>query len=71
MYKRDFRVLQKNYCHMVNIVGCVMAQAVSCVQSQASPREICGGQNGTRTGFSQSTLVLSCQHNSTNAPYFH
>jgi len=39
------------------------------VRYQVSRREICVGQCGTGTGFSQNTSVFSCQYHSTNAPY--
>jgi hypothetical protein len=45
-----------------------MAQAEARVRSRVSPCGICGGQNGTGTGFSQSTSIFPCQFHSTSAP---
>jgi hypothetical protein len=53
-----------------------MAQAVSqrpptakdCAQSHASSLGICGKQSGTETDRSASTLAMSCEHHSVNAP---
>ena len=38
-------------------------------RSHISPREICGAQSVTVTGFSPSASVFPCQYHSTNAPY--
>jgi hypothetical protein len=39
------------------------------IRYQVSRGEICGGQCGIGTGFSQNTSVFPFQYNSTNAPY--
>ena len=41
----------------------------SVVTGQSSPCGICVTRSGTGTGFSPSTLILSCQYHSTIAPY--
>jgi hypothetical protein len=58
-------------------VGRVMAQAVSRqplitkagVRDRVRPCGICGGQSGTGTGFSMSSLVFFCQYHFTVVPY--
>jgi hypothetical protein len=44
----------------------IMVQVVSWPVSQASPREIYGGQSGTATGVLASTSVFLCQYHYTN-----
>jgi hypothetical protein len=41
------------------------------VRTRVNPRGICGGQNGTGTDFSQSSLVFHCQYHSTVALHAH
>jgi hypothetical protein len=41
------------------------------VHAWLSPRGICGGQSGTRTGFSLSSSLLPCQYHSTMALHAH
>jgi hypothetical protein len=57
-------------------VGHAMAQTVGgiplamevCVQTQATPCGIDGGQSEAETGSSLSTLVFPCHYHSTRAP---
>jgi hypothetical protein len=59
--------------------GLAMAQMVSHwpliaeakVHSWVNPCAICGGQSGTGTGLSLSSLVFTCQCHSTMALYTH
>jgi len=39
------------------------------VRSKVSPCGICGGRSGIEKGVSPSTVVLSCQYQSTSAPH--
>jgi hypothetical protein len=39
--------------------------AESWVRARVNPRGICGGQSGTGTGFSPSSLIFPCQYHST------
>jgi hypothetical protein len=53
---------------MVQAVSRRLLTGEARVRSRVSPCGICGGQNGTGTGFSPSILVLPCQFHSTGAP---
>jgi hypothetical protein len=54
------------------ISGRAMAQAVSRrAEVRVNPCGICGGQSGTGAGFSPTSSVFPCQHNSTLALYSH
>jgi hypothetical protein len=63
-----------NHCnHFKCLSGRAMAQAVShrlftaeaWVRAWVNPCWICGGQNGTGTGFSPSSSIFPCQYHST------
>jgi hypothetical protein len=54
---------------MACVVSCHPVIAEARVLSWANPCEICGGQNGTGTGFSQTASVFPCYYHSTNALY--
>jgi hypothetical protein len=64
---------------VITVNGRDTAQVVSCrpltaearVLARVNPRGICGGQSGTGTGFSPSSLVFSCQYHSTVALQTH
>ena len=48
-------------------VGCVPHTIEVCIQTQATPRGIDGGQSEAETGSSLSTLVFPCHYHSTSA----
>jgi len=58
------------------VVGCVIAQALSCwpiimearVQAHANPCWTCSRQTIAGRGFSPGTLVFLCQNHSTSTP---
>jgi hypothetical protein len=60
---------------MVDSISCVMAHGVSRrlltaevgFRARDNPCGISGGQNGSGTGFSPNSSVLSCQYHSTVA----
>jgi hypothetical protein len=53
---------------MAQVVSLRPLTAEARVRSRVSPCGICGGQSGTGTGFSPSTLVFPCQFHFTGAP---
>ena len=53
------------------VVGCQSLTADAYVRSQASLCGICGGQNGTGTGFSLSTVVFPSHYHSISTTYSH
>jgi hypothetical protein len=53
---------------MAQVVSRRPSTAEARVPSRASQFAICGGQSGTRTGFSPSTAVFPCQLHSNDAP---
>jgi len=55
-------VTRSVYCAVSNECICIS------VSQRSSPREVCGGKNGTGTGFSPSTSILPCRCHSTNSP---
>jgi hypothetical protein len=52
-----------------NQITCQPPTGETTVCFQVSPCEICGGQNGTGTGFSPSMLVFHCHHQSTDTQH--
>jgi hypothetical protein len=63
---------EQNYCSCLDeclpVLGRAIAQEVR-VRSRANPCEICGGPNGTGTGFSRSISAVPYQYRSTDASY--
>ena len=56
------RFLLSNSNAMVQAVRCWSLTVEASVRFQTSPSGICGGQSGTKTGFSPSTLVFPCYY---------
>jgi len=53
---------------MAQTVGCIPITLEVCIQTQATPCGIDGGQSESETGSSLSTLVFLCHYHSTRAP---
>jgi hypothetical protein len=53
----------------VHMVSCWPLTVEAWVRAWVSPCEIFGGQSGTGTGFSLSSLDFPCQYHFTGAPY--
>ena len=65
--KSTLTILRLKVCAMTEVVSRRSLTTEARLRSQLIPCEIYGKQSGTRTGFSPSTWVLSCQYHSTNA----
>jgi hypothetical protein len=52
---------------MAQVVSRLPLIAEAQVRARVNPCEICGGQSGAGTGFSQSSSVFPCQYHSTVA----
>jgi hypothetical protein len=52
-------------------VAQVISRRSLTAEVQVSPRGISGGQNDTKTGFSQSSSAFACQYNSTVTLHTH
>lgn len=50
---------------MPSVVICRLFTADDCFRSRGNPRDICGGQSCTGTGFSTFTSVFHCHYHST------
>jgi hypothetical protein len=56
---------------MAQVVSRRPLTAEARVRARVNPCGICGGQSGTRAGFSPSSSVFSCQYHSTVALQTH
>jgi len=59
----------KTDAYAINPVTCLTQYFKGTISIQYSPCGVCGGPNGTATGFSLSTLVFPFRYHSTNAPH--